>query len=137
MKILLIRGLDQFFFRGMDVLGQELANEGHTIKVKAPMFASHDTTYYDVVIGNSQGAVSAMNRDQNFGKLPPKMIITVDVPDHPGWKAHKGVKHLNIRGRGWGKVAGAENIFIDLSHYWLSYSPEMRQKVREFIFENK
>src|SRR5690242_10842845 len=81
-NILLIRGLDQVLFRGMDVLGAELKRYGHNVNVSAPFIASEDFTNYDVVIGNSQGAVVAMNRKQ---RVKPRLVITIDIPPHPNW----------------------------------------------------
>ena len=137
MQILLVRGFDQWIFRGMDILGDELEKLGHIAVVSAPLGAMWDTRDYDVLIGNSQGAVVVMNRPVILNKNP-KMIITVDVPTYPDWKAHNGVKHLNIYGT-WhkaGRIKGAKNIFIGLNHLMLSYSEDMRQKVKEFIKNN-
>lgn len=53
-------------FRGMDVLGAELKRDGHNVNVSAPIVVMEDFTNYDVVIGNSQGAVVAMNRKQKI-----------------------------------------------------------------------
>lgn len=135
MNILLLRGLDQFIFRGMDRLGQELTELGHNCIVKAPMFA-HDGITYDIVIGNSQGSVEAMNRRQ---VTKPKLVVTVDIPAHPLWKPNTGLKHLNIHGS-WGRaglIPGAENVFIDEGHLALSYSPEMRKLVKEAVAKVK
>lgn len=129
-NVLLIRGADQVIFRGMDVLGSELQKDGHTITVSSPIAAMEDFTNYDVVIGNSQGAVMAMNRKQ---KIRPRLIVTIDIPVHPNWLAHKGVKHLNIHGPLWGKIKGARNIPRREGHLALSFSSDMRRIVHQAI----
>lgn len=132
-NILLIRGLDQVVFRGMDVLGAELRHNGHNVNVSSPILAINDNTNYDVVIGNSQGAVVAMNRKQNISKYKPRLIITIDIPSHPDWKSFNGVKHLNIHGPGWGIVKGAKNKFIFSDHLSLSFNKDMRHIVHNAI----
>lgn len=126
--ILLIRGLDQFIFRGMDVLGDELAKSGHKVTVRSPIGAQMDGYDYDVVIGNSQGAVVAMNRKQ---KIKPRLIVTIDIPYHTGWRSY--TKHLNIYGPGWGNVKGATNKYIHKGHLTLSYAADMRKLVHQFV----
>ncbi len=128
-KILLMRGWDAFIFRGMDILGSELIQKGHSAITRAPASGFRDQAYYDIVIGNSQGAVEAMNRQQNFGDHPPKMIVTIDIPPHPNWRCHPDVKHLNIYGPRWGTIPGANNISMKDGHLALSFSPEMRRIV--------
>lgn len=129
-NILLIRGLDQVVFRGMDVLGAELRRDGNTVTVSAPIVAMEDFTNYDVVIGNSQGAVVAMNRKQ---KIKPRLVVTIDVPYHPNWRATTGIKHLNIHGPGWGTIKGARNVFLARSHLGLSFSSDMRKIVHRAV----
>lgn len=125
-SILLIRGLDQIIFRGMDVLGAELHRYGYNVVVSSPIAAMEDFNNYDVVIGNSQGAVVAMNRKQ---KIKPRLVVTIDIPYHPNWTAKTGIKHLNIHGPGWGKVKGARNIFIPRGHLALSFDAGMKKIV--------
>lgn len=129
-NILLIRGLDQVFFRGMDVLGAELKRDGNTVTVSAPIVAMEDFTNYDVVIGNSQGAVVAMNRKQ---KIKPRLVVTIDIPYHPLWQAKTGLRHLNIHGPGWGTIKGARNVFLVRSHLGLSFSADMRKIVHRAV----
>lgn len=131
-RILLIRGLDQFLFRGMDVLGSELRALGHDVTVSAPIFAQESFTNYDVVIGNSQGAIVAMTRKQ---KIKPRLIVTIDLPYAPKWRARVGVRHLNIYGAWFktGKMNGAKNIFINKDHLTLSFDPAMRKVVKQNI----
>lgn len=129
-NILLIRGLDQFMFRGMDVLGAELKRDGHNVNVSAPIVAMEDFTNYDVVIGNSQGAVVAMNRKQ---KIKPRLVVTIDIPPHPLWLAKTGVRHLNIHGPFWGTIKGARNVFVPRGHLGLSYSSDMRKIVHRAV----
>jgi hypothetical protein len=129
-NILLIRGLDQVVFRGMDVLGAELRRDGHTVNVSAPILAMEDFTNYDVVIGNSQGAVVAMNRKQ---RIKPRLVITIDIPPHPNWRATTGVRHLNVHGPFWGTIKGARNVFMPRGHLGLSFSSDMRQMVHRAV----
>lgn len=127
-NILLIRGLDQFIFRGMDALGEELKRDGHKVYVASPLEAAFSSYKYDVVIGNSQGAYVAMTYNP-----VPKMTVTIDVPYNR--VARKGTKHLNIHGTWWaaGIVTGATNKYIGIGHLQLSYSPAMRKIVRDFV----
>lgn len=129
-SILLIRGLDQVIFRGMDVLGGELKRDGHNVNVAAPITAMEDFNNYDIVIGNSQGAVVAMNRKQ---KIKPRLVVTIDIPPHPNWLAKTGVRHLNIHGPGWGTIKGAKNIFIARGHLSMSFSSDMRKLVHRSV----
>lgn len=125
-NILLIRGLDQVLFRGMDMLGSELRQYGNNVTVSSPILAMEDFNNYDVVIGNSQGAVVAMNRKQ---KIKPRLVVTIDVPAHPLWLAKTGVKHLNIHGPFWGTIKGARNVFLPRGHLALSFDAQMRAMV--------
>jgi len=128
--ILLIRGLDQVIFRGMDKLGEELAAKGHRVTVSSPVASLFDYHSYDVLIGNSQGGHFVMVRSQ---AKKPRMIVTIDVPYNR--QAIKGVKHLNIYGT-WpvaGKVIGGTNKHLSLGHLPLSYSPAMRKMVKDFV----
>lgn len=116
----------------MDALGSELVKQGHSVNVSAPMMAQQDFTNYDVVIGNSQGAVVAMTRKQ---KIKPRLVITIDLPYAGLWRSNIGVRHLNIYGTWFktGRLNGARNVHIAQNHLALSYSHAMRKVVKNSV----
>jgi hypothetical protein len=147
-RVLLIRGLMDYLpgISPMSSLQARLTREGYDVYMITHLAdAFYKSTYWDVVIGHSQGAIDALRDAPELARYNPQVtIVTIDPPRTSSlFRCVPGARYLNLHTREFGLGGGslscpqAQNVAMGGLHVTLPMRSDAQDRIIDYLHQDE
>ena len=147
-RVLLIRGLMDYLpgISPMSSLQARLTSEGYDVFMITHLADGfYKNTYWDVVIGHSQGAIDALRDAPELARYNPQVtIVTIDPPRTSIlFRCVPGARYLNLHTREFGLGGGslscpqAQNVAMGGLHVTLPMRSDAQDRVIDYLHQGE
>ena len=147
-RVLLIRGLMDYLpgISPMSSLQARLTSEGYDVFMITHLAdAFYKNTYWDAVIGHSQGAIDALRDAPELARYNPQVtIVTIDPPRTSTlFRCVPGARYLNLHTREFGLGGGslscpqAQNVAMGGLHVTLPMRSDAQDRIIDYLHQDE
>jgi hypothetical protein len=147
-RVLLIRGLMDYLpgISPMRSLQARLTNEGYDVTLITHLTDGfYKNSYWDAVIGHSQGAIDALRDAPELARYNPRLaIVTIDPPRTSSlFRCVPGARYLNLHTREFGLGGGslscpqAQNVAMGGLHITLPMRSDAQDRIIDYLHQDE
>ena len=147
-RVLLIRGLMDYLpgISPMRSLQARLTSEGYDVTMITHLTDGfYKNTYWDAVIGHSQGAIDALRDAPELARYNPQLtIVTIDPPRTSIlFRCVPGARYLNLHTREFGLGGGslscpqAQNVAMGGLHITLPMRADAQDRIVDYLHQDE